>query len=176
MNNVSYSWARKNDKLKMVSYQDITTQVANTRYDYSNRRQILMHNDFDEVPQRFINCLNGNSYIRPHMHIDKEQWEMMCFVSGKLILLIFDNSGTVVRKHIMSDSSVRVVEIPPFLFHTFLALEDSSYLEVRNCSYNPSIDRVYAEWSPAESALNIDKYMKLLHRADVGSKVTIDHI
>jgi cupin fold WbuC family metalloprotein len=137
------------------------------------REPILIHDNFDEVPQRFVNCLNSGSYVRPHMHIVPNQWELMSWISGEIIALIFDNEGTIVRKILMNEHNVKLIEIPPFCYHSFVAVGSGVYLEVRNCKYQPEIDRLYSAWTPSEGSPEAKHYQELLSGGEVGDKLII---
>lgn len=161
------------DGIKTITQSDIDNTLHEATYLKRARKSILIHESFSEVPQRFVNCLNSNSYVRPHMHLVPNQWELMCWISGEIIALIFDDDGKVISKILMNENNVRMIEIPPFRYHTFVAVKKGSYLEIRNCKYQPNIDRLYSAWSPPEeSHLAID-YQKKFFLAEIGDSIII---
>lgn len=174
LNKVDFKCANSLNGIKSVSKLDIDLSLTSARGIKRAREPILIHESFKEIPQRFVNCLNNNSYVRPHMHLVPNQWELMCWLTGTIISLIFDDKGTVIRKIIMSEDSIRIIEIPPFSYHTFVSTSDgAAYLEIRNCAYQPTIDRLYSNWSPEEnSKLALDYQKKFVH-AEVGDQLII---
>lgn len=161
------------DSVKIITQDDIDNTLTSAMNLERSRKSILIHDSFDEVPQRFVNCLNEKSYVRPHMHVVPNQWELMCWVSGEIIALIFDDNGTVTNKILMNKNNVKVIEIPPFCYHSFVAIGNGAYLEVRNCKYQPTIDRLYSVWSPPEKSFNSELYQKLLSKAEIGDSLII---
>lgn len=160
------------NKVKIVTQNSINNILTSAASKVRFREPILIHDAFEEIPQRFINCLLPESYVRPHMHINSNQWELMSWVSGKIVALIFDDKGVVVNRIVLSENGAKVIEIPPFCYHSFFVLEKSSYLEIRHCSYHPS-DREYAPWSPAENTDEAIEYQKRFFTANIGDKVVI---
>lgn len=161
-NKEEYRRAYSAQGVKMVTQNDISAALVYASRLERAREPILISDSFDEVPQRFINCLNSRSYVRPHMHVVPNQWELMSWISGEIIALIFDNKGLVTNKILMNENNVKLIEIPPFCYHSFVAVGTGVYLEVRNCKYIPKVDRLYSEWSPPENSKEAENYQKML--------------
>ena len=108
--------------IKIINQIDIDNTLLVAKGLLRKRHPILINETFNEAPQRFINCLNQESYVRPHMHIAPNQWELMCWLSGEIIAIIFDDNGVVTQKILMNEKHARVIEIPPFCYHTFITI------------------------------------------------------
>lgn len=54
--------------IKIVSEDDIQQTFLYASKTLRHRHPILLHSDFKEAPQRFINCLDHGSYVRFHMY------------------------------------------------------------------------------------------------------------
>ncbi|HMT02162.1 MAG TPA: WbuC family cupin fold metalloprotein [Burkholderiales bacterium] len=173
LDNIIYKRANSIKDIKIITQANINDTLIDAVALERKREPILIHDNFEEIPQRFVNCLNENSYIRPHMHIIPKQWELMSWLSGEIIAFIFDVDGNSIQKIIMNEDNVKVIEIPPFCYHTFVAVTKGSYLEIRNCKYNPSVDRVYSSWSPLENSSLAENYQKKFFTAKVGDKLVI---
>jgi cupin fold WbuC family metalloprotein len=163
--------ARSINGVKIFTRDDINDVLTYAATLERARAPIHIHEKFEEVPQRFINCLVTDSYVRPHMHVVPNQWELMCWLSGEIIVLLFDDKGKVTSRITMNETEGRVIEIPPFHYHTYIAVKDCAYLEVRNCKYQPTVDRIYSAWSPEENTLLAEKYVKRLLHAKVGDNL-----
>lgn len=168
-----YADTYQENGIKMLTQGDINDAFVHAEALPRNRAPIHLHDSLKEIPQRFVNCLNPYSYIRPHMHTAKEQWELMCWVCGNITVVFFDEVGRITKKILMNENNVRVLEVPPGQNHTLITTEKSAYLEIRNCKYHPSADRIYAAWSPAEGDEAVDGYQKQLLSAKVGDIVSI---
>jgi len=170
---IEYRRARSTQGVKIITQNDINDALRFAANSERAREPILISERFDEVPQRFINCLNGESYVRPHMHVVPNQWELMSWISGEIIALIFDDKGVVTNKMLMNENNVKLIEIPPFCYHSFVAVNTGVYLEVRNCKYIPKIDRLYSRWSPPEGSDEAKEYQKKLAIAKIGDKLGV---
>ncbi|MDO8953698.1 MAG: WbuC family cupin fold metalloprotein [Gammaproteobacteria bacterium] len=168
-----YKKANSLNGIKIITQTDIdgTLQYASTLQ--RARAPLLVHKSYDETPQRFINCLHPGSYVRPHMHVASNQWELKCWLSGDLIALLFDNEGRVKNKIIMNENNVRIVEIPPFCYHSIMAVEKGAYLEIRNGRFQPATDKIYSSWSPEENSALAEQYYKRYLTAEVGDLLTV---
>lgn len=169
---MDYKKAHMNNGVKIISKKDIDDTLQYATSLKRAREPILIHEHFDEIPQRFVNCLDPKTYVRPHMHVVPSQWELMCWLSGEIIALLFDDYGKVTGKILMNEDNVRIIEIPPFCYHTFIAIGYGAYLEVRNCKYQPSVDRLYSAWSPEENSAQAKEYQSRLCIAEVGDLLT----
>ena len=130
----NYKTAHIQNGIKIITQIDINKTIKLSSSLVRNREPILIHDSFNETPQRFVNCLNYKSYVRPHMHTLENQWELMSWVSGEIIAIFFDNTGIITNKLTMNDLNVKIIEIPPLQYHAFVTPSQGAYLEVRNCA------------------------------------------
>jgi len=148
--------------VKIIDQTDIHETLASARAHERKRLPILLNDSFAEIPQRFVNCLTASTYVRPHNHLQTGNWELMSWIEGLVYVLFFDDQGNILDIIKMAHDAAKVVEIPPNVFHTFVTPDHGVYLEIRDCAYNPEIDRVYATWSPLEMTQEADLYLKSL--------------
>ncbi len=103
-----------------------------------------------------LNALCVGTYVRPHRHADQHQSEGFILLRGKLALLIFDDEGSVVTADslvLAPADGIYGMDIPPLIWHTLVALEDSVIYEVKghpSGGYVGERDKSFAPWSPAE--------------------------
>jgi cupin fold WbuC family metalloprotein len=161
----------------IVTQSDINDTLTHVSDTVRAREAITIHDSFSEIPQRFVNCFHSNSYIRPHMHPNPNHWELTSWISGEFIVLIFNNHGVVMDKFVMNEYNVRIIEIKPMCYHTYIATKPSAFIEVCNSNYDINhinINRVYSDWSPAETDNSlVANYLKLLYNAQIGEAITI---
>lgn len=145
----------------------------------SRRRAILRLHDGDwEHAHRMLNALAVGTYVRPHRHKDKHKGEGFVILRGKLALLIFDDAGEVdsERSRILSaEAGCLGMDIPPGVWHSLIALEDSVIYEVKGQpggGYVQELDKDFAPWSPEEGAREAGEYCRLLHQAALALNVT----
>ncbi len=145
----------------MKSIQAITSErldelIAQAKTSPRLRAIHCFHEGDWEHCHRMLNALCVGTYVRPHRHADQHQSECFILMRGKLALLIFDDEGTVDAAHslVLSPADgVYGMDIPPMIWHTLVALEDSVIYEVKghpNGGFVAERDKSFAPWSPAE--------------------------
>ncbi|MCD6048365.1 MAG: hypothetical protein K0S08_2012 [Gammaproteobacteria bacterium] len=166
--------AKNKSGIKIIELDYVNMMQDKASLAFNSRAPILLNADFDESPQRFVNCLCSMSYVRPHKHMLPNQWELMCWLAGEIYAIFFDDDGHVVERIEMGENAARIIEIPTGIYHTFYAKTYSSYLEVRNCSYQPVVDRVYADWAPDGNHPYQKLFAKYLGQTKIGEKVNFN--
>lgn len=161
-------------QIKKIFSKDIQKAVALAHTLKKRRVPILLNKNFDEIPQVFINCLLKKTYIRPHKHQYCYQLERFSVIQGEAIVLIFDDTGIIIDKFTISQSSVVMVEIPYNVYHTVFTTTGCALLEIRNHAYNQSIDKEFAMWSPHEDDCMADVYYNKLIKANKGDICVIE--
>lgn len=157
----------------MKSIQAITSQkldklIEQARLSPRLRTIHCFHEGDWEHCHRMLNALCVGTYVRPHRHADKHQSECFILMRGKLALLIFDDDGTVDTAHSLLLSpadGIYGMDIPPMIWHTLVALEDSVIYEVKghpSGGYVGERDKSFAPWSPAEGDDSAPAYLKQL--------------
>ncbi len=166
-----------NQQVKIIDQRAVDINLKEAINVPKYRLPILLNDSFDEEPQRFVNCLTEFSYVRPHNHNFTGNWELMSWLSGVLDILFFDEEGRIINKLKMSEKDIKVIEIPPTLYHTFITPNFGSYLEVRNCTYEPLFDRTYAKWAISEDdADDAQAYLKALKKLKKGDNANAYHL
>lgn len=155
-------------KSKLISNELIETIIRDSKGVPRKRIPILVHDSYEEMPQRFANCLAVESYIRPHLHEGDSQWEIVVWLSGEMLVVIFDERGAIQQKVELSLSQNRVFEIDRNQYHAYIPLTDCAYFEVRNCQFTPGTDRKYADWAPEENSAEAAQYAEWIKHAEIG--------
>lgn len=116
------------------------------------RRAIVRYHEHAEPVQRMLNALEPDSYVRPHRHQDPDKHEIFVVLSGRALVLKFDDQGLVTDYVLLSaHGPQRGVEIPPRTWHSVVALDPGTVLyEVIEGAFSPATHKAYAPWAPAE--------------------------
>ena len=111
------------------------------------------HQDHDETVQRMCIALQPGTYVRPHQHCQPGKWELLGILSGRVLVLLFDEEGVVSQRLVLAaDGDAMVVEIPPVSTHSIVAFDGSATLmEVKEGPYMPATAADFAAWAPAEN-------------------------
>lgn len=114
------------------------------------RNNYNLHKHLDDAIQRFFNCLEPETYVRPHRH-EPGKFELFVLLSGAAGVLVFDDGGGVLEKHLLAPEALVAVEIPGGVIHTVVALAPHTLLfEVKPGPYEPITDKDFAPWAPSE--------------------------
>lgn len=136
------------------------------------RKNFNLHLDYAEPCQRLFNAVGVESYIPPHRHYKDSKEETLVAVKGLFALIIFDEAGEIKRiskfgteKFLTQGVTYVGVELPPYVWHTVLALvEDSILLEVKSGPFIASAAKEIAPWAPAEDSSDAAYYFNSLKK------------
>lgn len=124
----------------------------------SPRRRINhnFHSGPGDNPHRFVNLLLRGTYIRPHRHTDPPKAETFLVLKGEVEVILFDDAGTVIARHRLGaesmDGRIWGIDIPPGVWHTILPRSTRAVcFEVKPGPWEPSSDKEFASWAPAEN-------------------------
>jgi cupin fold WbuC family metalloprotein len=118
------------------------------------RRAIVRFHEHEEPVQRMLNALRDDSYVQPHRHADPDKVELFAALSGKLLVLEFDDTGRVTSHAVISgDGPVRGAEIRPRTWHALLALTPVAIaLEIIEGPFEATTHKKFAPWAPEDAA------------------------
>lgn len=140
--------------LKLLN-QTLIDTVANAA---ANSQRLRKNHNFHQLPepvQRFINIMQPGTYVRPHRHLRPENqngFEFFLVLQGKVGVLLFDQSGTIIETIQLSSQDHNYgVEIPEGTFHTLVALApDTALFELKEGPYTPQADKNFLCVFPSE--------------------------
>ncbi|MDH5561435.1 MAG: WbuC family cupin fold metalloprotein [Deltaproteobacteria bacterium] len=131
-----------------------------------NPRKRLNHNfhQLTDKVQRFLNAVEPESYIRPHLHKDPK-FETFLILRGKGAVLIFDHKGGIEQVIFLEfPNGTLGVDIPPEVFHTLVSLaEESLFYEIKPGPFDPDADKGFADWAPEENTPESKEYLRSLN-------------
>lgn len=131
--------------IKLLTRDMVDTVAQQARNSDRLRKNYNFHALPDRV-QRFINVLQPGTYVRPHRHCrppDSDGFEFFLVLQGNIGLLLFDETGQVIRtEQISADGPVYGIEVAQGSFHTLVALApDSVMFELKEGPYIPLSDK-----------------------------------
>ena len=112
------------------------------------------HENLDERVHRMLNALELGTYIQPHKHEDPDKTEAFIILRGKVLVIIFDDSGEIKEFVLLSAKDGNFgIEIPPRVWHSLISMEGGSVIyEVKDGPYSVIDDKNFAPWAPKEGA------------------------
>lgn len=136
------------------------------------RKNLNLHKLPEDPVQRLFNAIEPGTYVRPHRHGEPSTWEIMYFVRGSAVLLIFDETGKVLdRLELCSRGPVYGIEMRPDTWHTVAALETGTvFFEVKQGPYVPPQGVHTASWAPAEGTADAARFEDWFRSARAGDR------
>jgi len=146
----------KIDKNFTEKYIDIAQKSSRRRTIYN------FHKDLSDTLQRMLNVMNIDTYVQPHKHENPDKREAFIILSGKVLVVEFDNSGNITEHIVLSRKHDNYgCEISPGTWHTIICLENNSVLyEVKDGPYIQETDKQFASWAPEENASGCRQFNK----------------
>jgi cupin fold WbuC family metalloprotein len=119
----------------------------------------------DDNPHRFLNVLLRGTYIRPHRHADPPKAESFLVLEGAAELILFDDAGRITERYQLGmearGGKTWGVDLAAGIWHTIVAVTDRVVcFEVKPGPWEPSSDKEFATWAPAEGASGAGAYLE----------------
>jgi cupin fold WbuC family metalloprotein len=145
--------------------EDLLRQVSQ-KANVSKRKRMNynFHSDLADTFQRMLNCMEPETYCQPHKHRNPPKREVFIILKGSVVVVQFDNSGNIAEYILLSNNTGNYgVEIPPFTWHTIIALEPGSVVyECKDGPYDVLTDKDFANWAPEEGSDETTAFKKKL--------------
>jgi cupin fold WbuC family metalloprotein len=128
------------------------------------RKNLNFHRVFSDPMNRMLHAMEPETYVQPHKHENPDKREAFIILRGKVAVVEFDDAGNI-REHIILDplTGNYGAEIQPRTWHCLIVLEKGSLVyEVKDGPYDPSDDKFFASWAPAEGDPGTSAYRKKL--------------
>ena len=125
------------------------------------RLNLNFHEDLADPMNRMLNAFEPGTYCHPHKHENPDKREVFIVLRGKLVMVIFDESGNA-SEFILLDpqKGTYAIEIPPRVWHTVISLEKGTVVyEIKDGPYLQAIDKNFAPWAPQEGDQACAEYL-----------------
>jgi cupin fold WbuC family metalloprotein len=128
------------------------------------RKNYNFHSDYADPTNRMLNAMEPGTYLRPHKHESPDKWETFLILSGKALVIQFDDAGAITDGVILDHAhGIYGIEIPARVWHTVVPLTAGTVLyEVKPGPYVPLDDKNFAPWAPSEGAPEVSEYLDAL--------------
>jgi cupin fold WbuC family metalloprotein len=132
----------------------------------------------DDNPHRFLNVLLAGTYVRPHRHTTPPKAESFVVLEGAADVILFDDEGVETTRYQLgtktADGHLWGVDLPPGIWHTMVArTERVVCFEVKPGPWEPSTDKDFAPWAPAENDPAAEEYCRqLITPRETASRLT----
>ncbi|HVY05057.1 MAG TPA: WbuC family cupin fold metalloprotein [Burkholderiales bacterium] len=138
--------------VELIDAQLIESVSAQAAASPRRRKNFNFHERESAPANRLLNAMEPDSYVQPHRHVDPEKDETLFVLRGAMGLVIFDDSGKILRQAVLRAGGDNLgVNLPHGTWHTFVSLEPGSVIfEAKAGPYHPLGPAEKAPWAPAE--------------------------
>ena len=152
--------------LKKYSGDRLKELVVNAQASDRLRTNLNIHESADAAVQRLFLAFEPDTYIRPHRHPQAHKWELFIVLEGELDLLLFNDSGEIEDRVVLSSTATRVVEVPPNTWHSYVSKKSGTLaLEIKEGAYLPSPEEDFLSMAPAENTEEVAAYLQWMKSA-----------
>ena len=135
------------------------------------RTNFNFHAGPSDNPHRFLNVLLQGTYVQPHRHSLPPKDETFVVLEGAADVFLFDDGGAVTARHHLGgeseDGRLWGIDIPAGAWHTILPRSGVAVcFEVKPGPWDPSTDKEFAPWAPAEGDPAAPAYAQTLLGGD----------
>ncbi len=145
--------------------KNTTTALSKEAVNSARKRKNLnYHTDLSDTLQRMLNAIEPYSYVHPHKHEDPDKREAFLVLTGKGLVMEFDETGNIVQWTLVGpETGVFGVEIAARVYHAIWALEPGTVIyEVKDGPYLVANDKNFATWAPKEGSPGCIEYMNAI--------------
>lgn len=156
--------------MKKVGNAELDALAAQATAAPRGRAHLVLHDGSNDPVQRFFVAADQRSYFRPHRHNTKG--ELALVVRGRFDVLVFDDAGTVLSRHIIAAGGPDFTyEMQPGTWHALVSGEDgSTFLEVKQGPYDPATAVEFPAWAPPDPDPCATAFLEWLQRAQPGDR------
>lgn len=157
--------------MKIINSILLSDLSAQAKVNPRLRKNLNLHKNYDEPSQRLLNAMEPDSYIRPHRHLRDPKPESFVGLRGKMVLLVFSNTGVVEQVVPFGPEQDAVgVDLPPGVWHTVICLQEGSvFYETKPGPFNPIYKKDMAPWAPEEGSSETAIYLAKLKSVAIAS-------
>jgi cupin fold WbuC family metalloprotein len=143
-----------------INHNLLQNTILQAKDSNRKRKNFNFHETLDAKVQRMLNAIEPDSYVQPHKHEDPDKVEVFIILTGKILVIQFDDLGNITEHIVLSNHTGNFgVEIPSKTWHSIISLESGTVVyEVKDGPYSPIDDKNFALWAPKEGDAGCDDY------------------
>ena len=160
------------NSIKLISPGELAGLSRSAADSARLRSHHTLHQSYADPVQRMCIALQPGSYVRPHQHRQTDKWELLSLLSGRVLVLLFDEDGIISQRVLMAaDGDALVLEIPALTTHSIVAIDGAAMLmEIKPGPYTPAADTDFAAWAPAEGHCDSGRFVDWAVQAAVADR------
>lgn len=148
--------------MRPITQQLLDDLLQQAARDPRGRIPYRFHEHHEPV-QRMLNAITPGSYVTPHKHENPDKVELIAVLTGTAVMFEYSDTGDITEMHRMEVTGpVRGVDIPPRVYHNFVAVTPCVVLEIIQGPYHAETHKKFAPWAPLEGTPESLAYLALL--------------
>ncbi|MCF8367775.1 MAG: WbuC family cupin fold metalloprotein [Bacteroidales bacterium] len=150
--------------MKKINSELIREMISKARASNRKRVNYNFHTEMSDTLQRMLNAMQPGTYLQPHKHQNPDKREVFIVLTGKFVVVQFDENGAV-TDHMILDTSKNqfAAEMDARVYHTIICLAPNSVIyELKDGPYDPSDDKNFAPWAPSEGDEGCSQYLNAI--------------
>lgn len=150
--------------LKIVSESLLNELSQKAALSSRKRLNLNFHEELSDPINRMLNAFEPGTYIQPHKHENPDKREVFIVLRGKMLMVLFDDSGTPADFILLDpQQGSYAIEIPPGVFHMVISLASGTVVyEIKDGPYDQASDKNFAKWAPKEGDVDCSSYLARL--------------
>lgn len=145
--------------------QEMIDRLMREAAESPRRRVPYNFHAYHETVQRMINAIVPGSYVTPHKHENPDKVELIAALAGRAAMVWYTDAGAIQDVFLLDPAGpVRGVDIPPRVYHNFVALTPCAVLEIIQGPYHPDTHKQFAPWAPHEGTPEAAAYLHTLEQ------------
>lgn len=126
--------------MKQITFDDLKQQSSAAASAPRLRAHRNFHPELSDPVQRLAIAMEPGTYIRPHRH--PHTFELLLPLSGRFVILNFDEQGVVTRRVVLGEECV-ALEMDAGTWHSVLSLDHGGViLKLNMVAISPSPSRI----------------------------------
>lgn len=152
--------------MKTITLSDMQQQSETAANSPRLRAHRNLHPELSDPVQRLAIAMEPGTYVRPHRH--PHTFELLFALSGRFLVLHFDNQGTVTQRVVLGEAC-KALETEAGTWHAVLSLDPGGVIfEVKHGGYQPVAAQDSAAWALAEGEPGTAELMRWYAQAQIG--------
>ncbi|UGB01012.1 WbuC family cupin fold metalloprotein [Leclercia sp. G3L] len=134
--------------MRLIDTEQLDSLYKEAEQSERLRSHLLLHDSHQDKVQRLLIAMKKGSYVDPHFHILKHQWEMFTIIEGQLQVCLYSDEGKVIKRFTAGQNTgITVVEFAPGDIHSVECLtEQALLLEVKEGPFDPAYAKSSPQW------------------------------
>jgi cupin fold WbuC family metalloprotein len=166
-------------EIQLLTDSLIQSVVEKAKKSPRLRMNYNFHSDAKDNPHRLLNVFSFGTYVMPHRHKSPPKAESFIVLEGYLIMFLFDDDGSLSSSLLLGEGPLpenipasavgnnvaRGIDLAPGVWHSMTALTPHAVCyEVKPGPWDPTTDKEFAPWAPAEGTPEASDYLAQLLR------------